>query len=1028
MPCRLIANLLFCERRALGALGLFAALGLPAAAQNELDHWTTADGLPQNAINAITQTRDGYLWLATNDGLVRFDGLRFTVFKRSTTPGLATNRFRCLYEDSQGTLWAGSPESILTRYRDGQFHSYTVKDGLPTDEIGKIDEDETGLLWLTGAQFGYVVAWRDGPVNVFRARDRLPGLYQVKNAGGNMLWSLSAAGLHLLRHGLVLTLTPRDGLPDLTINAVMADAQDSVWINARGGSVRLRGGQLSVIAPPSAQLSQALGLCHFADRYGNYWYPVPGQLVRVDAQSRTVYDKLTVTAFWEDRESALWIGANEGLYCYRQRPVRILTEAPGPRYNVTRLIYSVLEDRQGDVWLGKWGSGLSRYHAGQFTHYVAGPVWFRAITLARQQGDRIFDNYVYTAGLYEAKVTALYEDRAGLLWAGTNGGTASGVSQFKDGQWTRFSSEHGLADTWAILQDRAGAYWFATSTGLTRLRDGQWTVFTTQDGLPGNECHALLEDHQGRLWIGTYNGLARWDGQRFRAWTENEGLAGRQVRCLYEDAAGALWIGTYDGGLTRLKDGRLTPFTSRQGLFNDGVSWLLDDGQGCFWLSCNRGIFRVSQRELNELAEGRRHSISSLAYGKQDGMRDAECNGGRQPAGWRLRNGQLWFPTMEGVAIIDPANVPRNTQPPTALIEESLLDQQALPWRDGVRLLPGQTNLELRYTGTSLLHSEAVTFQYQLSGVDQTWVEAGTRRSANYSHLPPGQYSFSLRAANSDGVWGAPGPPLRIVVLPHWWQTWWFRGLAGLSVAGLIALVARTRRRRAQQQQATQAAFARRLIDTQEHERERFASEIHNDLNQYLLVIKSRATLGAQAAADPEAVRVQFDEIETWAKQGLEEARRIAYDLRPHQLDDLGLAATLEALLAKLSTATPIKFTGDLADVRGLLTPAAETSLFRIAQECANNIIKHSHATAAHFELSCDARAVRLTVTDNGQGFAPETIQPACSFGLTDIAERVRLLGGTLQLEAAPGQGVILKITLPCQPQTKRSESDEPHE
>jgi ligand-binding sensor domain-containing protein len=435
MPRRWIANLLGFERQTPGALALLAAVALSAAAQTELDHWTIADGLPQNAINALTQTHDGYLWLATNDGLVRFDGLRFTVFKHSTTPGLATNRFRCLYEDRQGTLWAGSPESVLTRYRDGQFHSYTVKDGLPKDEIGKIDEDETGQLWLTGAEFGYVVAWRGGPVSVFRARDRLPGRYQVKSAGGNLLWSLSETGLHLLRHGQVLTLTARDGLPDLHINSVWADAQGSIWINARGGTVRLRQNQLSVAPRPPKQFAQALGICHFADGLGNFWYLSSGQVTRIKANHRTVYDKLTVSAFWEDREGAVWLGAQEGLYRYRQRPVHTLTEAPGPRYNVTLSIYSVLEDRQGDVWLGKWGSGVSRYHAGQFTHYVAGPVWQKALARARQRGDPTFDNYVYASGLADSRITTLYEDRAGLLWAGANGGPVCGVSQFKDGQW-----------------------------------------------------------------------------------------------------------------------------------------------------------------------------------------------------------------------------------------------------------------------------------------------------------------------------------------------------------------------------------------------------------------------------------------------------------------------------------------------------------------------------------------------------------------------------------------------------------------
>jgi ligand-binding sensor domain-containing protein len=480
-------HLLNCERQALGALVLIAAASLPVSAQAKLDHWTTEHGLPQNYINAITQTRDGYLWLATNEGLARFDGLRFTVFKRSTTAGLATNRFMCLYEDRHGTLWAGSPESVLTRYRDGDFHSFTRQDGLPADEIGKIEEDETGRLWLTGVLNGYIVEWDARPVNVFQARNRLPGLYRTKK-GHDLHWSLSAAGLHLLRCGQLLTLTLQDGLPSLEINNVSENSQGIVCIYTRNSTVHLRAGRLSNGLWQPQEPPPERPLAHFADRHGNYWYGEHSQLIRTGFGSRTVHDNLSALAFWEDREGSLWIGASDGLYRHRPLPVRTLTEAPGPNVGVTNLIYTVLEDRQGDIWLGKWGGGLSRYRAGQFIHYVTGPEWQAEVMHQRRRGARDIRNFVYEPGLYSAKITAMYEDRTGLLWAGTQGG----VSQLKDGQWTCFSAEHGLIETWAILQDRTGAYWFVTHTGLVRWQDNQWTVFTTQDGLPGNECHALL--------------------------------------------------------------------------------------------------------------------------------------------------------------------------------------------------------------------------------------------------------------------------------------------------------------------------------------------------------------------------------------------------------------------------------------------------------------------------------------------------------------------------------------------------------
>jgi ligand-binding sensor domain-containing protein len=306
-----------------------------------------------------------------------------------------------------------------------------------------------------------------------------------------------------------------------------------------------------------------------------------------------------------------------------------------------------------------------------------------------------------------------------------------------------------------MCEDRAGAYWIGTQTGVVRWQDGAATRYTTADGLAGNDTKVILEDGAGGLWLGSYGGLTHYRDGRFTAWTEKDGLPGNTVRALKPESDGTLWIGTYDSGLGRFKDGRFTRYTSQDGLFDNGVFQILEDDAGWFWMSCNRGIYRVRKQELNDFAEGKIKTLTSLAYNKGDGMANAECNGGRWPAGVRTRDGKLWFPTMEGVAMIDPATVRANPQPPPIVIEAMKINNEAVPpetWQSAIRnhppegaairIEPGQDNFEIEYTALSFINSGRLKFRYKLEGLDEDWIEAGTRRTAYFSRVPPGRYTF----------------------------------------------------------------------------------------------------------------------------------------------------------------------------------------------------------------------------------------------------------------------------------------------
>ena len=479
--------------------------------------------------------------------------------------------------------------------------------------------------------------------------------------------------------------------------------------------------------------------------------------------------------------------------------------------------------------------------------------------------------------------------------------TRSGLARWTHDRFVQAKDVAGIP--WdrvtAVLEDRSGTLWLGIHDGgLIRVRDGHATHLTTKDGLADDSVHALFEDRRGSLWVGTLrNGVTRISDGQMTSWSTRDGLAANHVKAFYQDAAGTLWIGTHGGGLSRFKDGRFATISARQGLYNDDIFQILEDDDANLWMNCNTGIWRTSLRQLNEVADGGRTAVESFAYGTADGMLSSEGVGANL-AGWKMRDGSLWFPTTKGIVAIDPRR--RDTEPPRVLIEGITIDREPIAIGGPVRLTPGQENLEIQYTGLSWSRPQAIKFRFRLIGLDRDWVDAGARRTAYYSHLPPGSYTFNVTADNGEGVWNATGQTLAIVVLPRFYQTWWFRAAVASSLVALVWLSWRYRIAQMRRAQAAQQAFSRQLIESQERERQRIAAELHDSLGQNLLVVKNRALLGALSQQDEEA-RKQFDEIGATVAQTLEEVRTISYNLRPHHLDQLGLTTTIRAMIEKIA-------------------------------------------------------------------------------------------------------------------------------
>ena len=972
------------------------------------DVWTTEKGLPQNDVTQLIQTRDGYIWLGTNGGLVRFDGIRFTIFDSGNTPELRSSRILSLAEDRDGALWIGTQNGGLTSYRWGKFKNYGIKDGLPDESVFSIEADRSGNLWLSP---GGLLRLTNGRFTLYSTRDGLPsnGSGNICEAPDGSIWFRSGDFIMHFHDGRFERFSTKDLPADWIARVVtMAVAGDgSLWLVTEYGLVHLQNGNFTILnrqpaAPYGTVMPSTFVLQTFEDRTGSLRFLTPSGLAhyqdgKVIVDTPIPFHELsglnmalwTVRPVIEDREGNLWVGTG-GLGLHRFRTRQIMAYAAETGLSDDGFM-PITGDGAGGLWLGSTGNSLYHFQDGKFTPHNI-----------------------------DQQARSLCRDHNGTLWIGTN----KGLYRLQDGQLITddpINSVMGQGTTvQAIYEDREANLWVGTGRdeeqdgALYRISGGAITKFQMREGLVANDVRFIMEDHEGALWVGTTRGMSRLKDERFTNYTTAQGLSSNFVREIHEDADGTLWIGTYGGGLNRLKDGHFVAITTRNGLFDNIVSRILEDDHGNFWMSGNRGVYRAVRKELNDFADGRLPSITSISYGVEDGMKINETNGGSQPAGWKAADGKLWFPTIKGVVAIDPSNL--NPVPPVVHIEQVLIGQSPADLWQPIRVRPGQGDLEIHYTGLSYTAPDKVRFKYKLEGYDPDWVDAKERRVAYYTQVTPGAYTFKVMAANNDGVWSTESARVQLIVIPPVWRTWWFRTLAILGVLAGIFLLYKQRIRELERRRRTQEDFSQQLIASQESERKRIAGELHDSLSQNLVVIKNRAWLSLQEPGNHESVLEQMEEIADAADQSLTEVREIAYNLRPFQIDRLGLTAAVESLVAKVDT-PDLRFVAESDNIDSLLLPEMEINLYRIVQEGINNIIKHSAATKALIKIKRGQSLIEVTIEDNGRGFDQREARPAQSgngggFGLIGLTERARILGCVPVIDSIAGKGTRIYLRI----------------
>ena len=637
--------------------------------------------------------------------------------------------------------------------------------------------------------------------------------------------------------------------------------------------------------------------------------------------------------------------------------------------------------------------GLSRYLDGKFT----------AFTTAE--------------GLPSKLVTALYEDNEGQVWVGTHGG----IAILRNGRFHRPAHlslpERSVVQ--AIYEDAGGTLWFGTNRGLVSLTKNGTTLFTVIDGLATDDVRVILQSRAGDLLVGGYGGLTRIQEGHFSHWTDREGLPSNNIRSLYEDADGAIWIGTYDRGLGRFKNGAFTRFTMRDGLYDNGVFQILEDGEGNLWISCNRGIYRVKKQELNDFADGRRSTISSIAYGKVDGMATVECNGGLSPAGVKTRDGKLWFPTQAGIAVVDPAAISYNPHPPPVVIESIVQDRTPVRLTETIRLPPRAQNIEIQYSAPSFIKPEQIHFKYWLEGLDSSWVDAGGRRTAYYSHLPPGQYSFRVIAGNSDGVWNEAGARMAFTVLPAYYQTTWFRILCAAVFAVVLWAIYRLRLRQV-------AARMQTRLEERLAERERIARDLHDTLLQGIASAHMQLDVANDRLPGDSPAKPLVQRVLNLMGQVSAEGRNAIRSLRSSHSERSALEELLALVPDEIGTQNKAEFRLVVEGKTRELHPVIREEVYRISREAAINAFRHAQATSIEVEIEYAPRKLEITVRDNGCGIDEKLLQTGREghFGLSNMRERAEKIHAKLEVLSRHGAGTEVQMSVPGKVAYDRGNTD----
>jgi ligand-binding sensor domain-containing protein/AraC-like DNA-binding protein len=764
-----------------------------------VDKWDTDDGIPSNDIRSIAQTPDGYLWIVTGKGLVRFDGVKFSIIpftEKETIDSREAIIPGTLFVDRGGTLWIGS-SGVLTsyNYQTGQFKTFTSADGLTGGQIRCIKDDINGNLWI-GLWVSYLNRLTDGRFTAFNSSDGLVGKKVnviIEDMKGNLIFGTRENGVFKYKDGKFFKY-PITGLKGYLV-AMHEDQKGTLWIGTSNGLLRKTANTVETYTTKYGLSDNHIAYI-LEDSRRNLWIGTIKGLNRLKkvpdgkVSFESILKPVTILCLFEDREGSLWVGTYEsGLKRLKDGKFTSYTPLETLEAYQDEMPLSVFEDWRGDTWIGTLKGKLFRCRGSDVIESVESP---------QLSGIGIF---------------AIAEDAEGNLWVGTNG---KGVFQKKNKTFVQLTSRDGLTDNTvtSIYRDSRDNLWFSTPDGVSVLRspDGSIESFNSRDGLLGKVVHNVCEDSAGNIWIAADKGItlltkvfagSRGQKKSFfkkRPWSPKAILPGVPVTCIYEDPSASdskgrvFWIATHGRGLKRLsiKDHSIVSYTTDNGMTTDFIYQFFEDQQGNFWFMSDSGILRVSKTELNDFAGGKPGMINCISFGISEGLKNTEFNDPfSRHSALKTKNGELWFVTKKGISIVDPEKVRINKLPPPVKIEVVYFDRHPIPLHQDQYVFKGITDFSFHFTATTLLSSEKVAFRYRLEGLDETWVSLppGKERVAHYWNLDPGTYTFRVIASNAEGVWNRTGDSMTFILKPFLYQTLVFKIAVLLMLAALLTAV-----------------------------------------------------------------------------------------------------------------------------------------------------------------------------------------------------------------------------------------------
>lgn len=947
-----------------------AAGSAPEAINRYARSWTNEDGLRGSQVWALQQDRDGYLWLGTNEGLVRFDGVDFRVWREFGGVPLPGGSVRALSLARDGAIWIGfGATGSVSRVFEGELRTYSNDDGLPGSNVLAVLEDRAGTAWagsLVGLFHLVNDRWQRVPAEQGLPTGFINALFEDRLGH---LWVGTAQGTYRRKAGeRAFALVSQIGVTDFS-----EDTNGTVWGIGNDGLVRFDEVTGTVVRPEFA------GTVILADRDGGLWVGTLGRgVLHLDLSQEnpvlhryygeTVLTNDLVRAVMEDREGNIWVGTQSGLNRLSDAVVSMLTLGDS-----TRLVRAVAVDEQGTLWVAT-SNGLDRVSA----------------TSTRRVGT--------ADGLPHESIRALHLDpRHGLLVA-TGGGiarvTAGGIR-------TLPPPSLPLPQISAMTTDRTGDIWVGDlSRGLVRIREGQATVMVDA-GEGRKPPFTVYGDVSGRVWAGFFDGtLMVYEGDTARTFGERDGFVGGMVTSFHDDANGTLWIGS-SKGLSRYRNGEFDAVTWDNGLPGNVIGAIAPDGLGNLWLGSSAGILRVELAELEKGFSDPSHQVRHVLYDSSDGLRGDPIGFGT-PTVTESRSGMLWFVTSDGVASMDVHRVAKKRLPPPVLIEGVVADTRAITLVEETPLPPRTGHLQINYAGLSLRAPEKLRFQYLLEGFDQQWVDAGSRRVAFYTNLPPGSYRFRVRAEN-DGVSSEAEAVWTFAIAPAFYQTRWFQLL--LLAVGVAVATAAWRLRVRQ----VRSKYSMMLV-----ERSRLAREIHDTLLQSLLGVMLR--LGAVEKTVDEsadAAKQQIGRLRQQLEFYIREARQSIRDLRSPLLQSRDLATALRETGEQL-TVGQSAFEFDTTGPARRAPVRVEEHVLRIAQEAISNALRHARPQQVTVSLIYTNDSLALRVSDDGQGFDAAAVDGDDGhWGIASMRERAVQIEAEFEVHSAPGDGTAVELKVP---------------